>query len=394
MASPRTGSASGPPTLRRSRRPGRCSTCARARSSRPARRAGSSPAAYLARARAAGRATARRNGAQVGGRRAGAGAAARPRDRRRCATRSGCPAACEIGGRARAVAAVAAGLAPVGDGEYARAARAAAGQADAPGRRARVRPARRRGARRRASRSSSSARFRTNAEQARLFAAHPDPRWVARPGHVAAPARHRARPRAAGGVRLARGARGPVRVHQAATRGSRGTSGSARSPGQRVGRVRRARRRRAAARSRRSSRRASPRRCAAASSRWGVGAALLAAQLQQESGFDPRSRSAARARSGIAQFMPGTARLYGLRDPLDPDAAIDAQAHLMHDLLRAVRLRPAGARGLQRRAGPRRARAAACRRSPRRRPTSSGSSRSRAASARAARPARPVRLVG
>ena len=31
--------------------------------------------------------------------------------------------------------------------------------------------------------------------------------------------------------------------------------------------------------------------------------------------------------------MPGTARLYGLRDPTDPDAAIDAQAHLMHDLL-------------------------------------------------------------
>ena len=32
--------------------------------------------------------------------------------------------------------------------------------------------------------------------------------------------------------------------------------------------------------------------------------------------------------------MPGTARLYGLRDPFDPEAAIDAQAHLMHDLLR------------------------------------------------------------
>jgi soluble lytic murein transglycosylase-like protein len=32
--------------------------------------------------------------------------------------------------------------------------------------------------------------------------------------------------------------------------------------------------------------------------------------------------------------MPGTAASYGLRDPLDPDAAIDAQAHLMSDLLR------------------------------------------------------------
>jgi soluble lytic murein transglycosylase-like protein len=32
--------------------------------------------------------------------------------------------------------------------------------------------------------------------------------------------------------------------------------------------------------------------------------------------------------------MPGTARAYGLGDPFDPDAAIDAQAHLMRDLLR------------------------------------------------------------
>ena len=37
---------------------------------------------------------------------------------------------------------------------------------------------------------------------------------------------------------------------------------------------------------------------------------------------------------GIAQFMPGTARGMGLRDPFDPGEAIDAQAHLMRDLLR------------------------------------------------------------
>ena len=37
---------------------------------------------------------------------------------------------------------------------------------------------------------------------------------------------------------------------------------------------------------------------------------------------------------GIAQFMPGTARGMGLDDPFDPHAAIDAQAHLMRDLLR------------------------------------------------------------
>jgi soluble lytic murein transglycosylase-like protein len=34
--------------------------------------------------------------------------------------------------------------------------------------------------------------------------------------------------------------------------------------------------------------------------------------------------------------MPGTAAGYGLRDPFDPAAAIDAQAHLMHDLLRQL----------------------------------------------------------
>ena len=52
-----------------------------------------------------------------------------------------------------------------------------------------------------------------------------------------------------------------------------------------------------------------------------------------ESGFDPRAVSPAGA-LGIAQFMPATARSYGLRDPFDPVASIDAQAHLMSDLLR------------------------------------------------------------
>jgi soluble lytic murein transglycosylase-like protein len=64
--------------------------------------------------------------------------------------------------------------------------------------------------------------------------------------------------------------------------------------------------------------------------------ALLAAQLYAESGFNPFAVSSAGAR-GIAQFMPGTARSYGLRDPFDPVAAIDAQAHLMSDLLRRFR---------------------------------------------------------
>jgi hypothetical protein len=66
--------------------------------------------------------------------------------------------------------------------------------------------------------------------------------------------------------------------------------------------------------------------------RWDVSAALLSAQLMAESNFNPFAVSPAGAQ-GIAQFMPGTAAAYGLDDPFDPAASIDAQAHLMSDLL-------------------------------------------------------------
>lgn len=70
-----------------------------------------------------------------------------------------------------------------------------------------------------------------------------------------------------------------------------------------------------------------------AATRWNVSAALLAAQLMAESNFDPYAGSPAGAQ-GIAQFMPSTAAAYGLRNPYDPEEAIDAQGHLMSDLLR------------------------------------------------------------
>lgn len=66
--------------------------------------------------------------------------------------------------------------------------------------------------------------------------------------------------------------------------------------------------------------------------RWGVPPALMAGQLMAESGFDPDAGSPAGAQ-GIAQFMPGTAASYGLKNPFDPIEAIDAEAHLMSDLL-------------------------------------------------------------
>ena len=57
-------------------------------------------------------------------------------------------------------------------------------------------------------------------------------------------------------------------------------------------------------------------------------AALRRVGLQSLRG-EPRGRA-----QGIAQFMPGTAQAYGLADPYDPVEAIDAQAHLMSDLLK------------------------------------------------------------
>ena len=69
----------------------------------------------------------------------------------------------------------------------------------------------------------------------------------------------------------------------------------------------------------------------------GVPAALLAAQLQVESGFDPRSVSSAGAQ-GIAQFMPatwaGAWNPWRRGSPFDPAVAIPAQARLMAGLLR------------------------------------------------------------
>ena len=54
-----------------------------------------------------------------------------------------------------------------------------------------------------------------------------------------------------------------------------------------------------------------------------------------ESNFNPFAVSPAGAQ-GIAQFIPSTAASYGLRDPFDPVEAIDAQAHLMSDLIRQL----------------------------------------------------------
>ena len=172
--------------------------------------------------------------------------------------------------------------------------------------------------------------FRSDAEQARLFAANPDPRWVARPGQSL----HRNAteldlgPDAAYGWLAANAGRfGFLKRYS----WEPWHFGYTRSPGSTsLGYGRPAEGGRSAIPAFVPAQFRAP--LSRSAQRWSVGAALLAAQIQVESGFDPTARSPAGA-LGIAQFMPATAAAYGLSNPFDPVAAIDAQAHLMRDLL-------------------------------------------------------------
>ncbi len=182
--------------------------------------------------------------------------------------------------------------------------------------------------------------FRSDAEQAALFAAHPDPRWVAPPGQSL----HRCAteldlgPDSAYAWLAANAARfgfeqryswepwhfglatGPPPCSAAGNAvGASGGDGVVAGAGGLPSFV--------------------PARYRApllrAATRWNVSAALLAAQLMAESNFNPYAGSPAGAQ-GIAQFIPSTAAAYGLANPFDPEEAIDAQAHLMSDLLRQL----------------------------------------------------------
>lgn len=70
----------------------------------------------------------------------------------------------------------------------------------------------------------------------------------------------------------------------------------------------------------------------AASEKHGVPFDLLMGMTQVESGFNPAATSRVGA-MGTAQFMPATAKQYGLSNPRDPVASADAQARYMRDLL-------------------------------------------------------------
>jgi hypothetical protein len=180
--------------------------------------------------------------------------------------------------------------------------------------------------------------FRSDAEQAALWARNPDPRWVARPGTSL----HRngteldlgpasaygwlaANARRFGFLKryawepwhfgLIANPRSTPRTARATAAGESPSAGSDRSrlpdfvPARYAPMI------------------------ARAAQRWNVSGALLAAQLYAESNFNPFAQSSAGAQ-GIAQFMPGTAEAMGLSNPFDAEQSINAQAHLMRDLLR------------------------------------------------------------
>ncbi len=94
-----------------------------------------------------------------------------------------------------------------------------------------------------------------------------------------------------------------------------------------------------------------------AAERHAVPAAVIAAVIRVESGWDPQARSPAGA-LGLAQLMPDTARSLGLSDPTDPSQAIEgaarylaAQLELFGDLELALAAYNAGPAAVRRHGG-------------------------------------------
>lgn len=71
---------------------------------------------------------------------------------------------------------------------------------------------------------------------------------------------------------------------------------------------------------------------AAAAARYNLDPAVLHGLIQQESGFDPNSRSSAGA-LGLTQLMPGTASSLGVANPLDPVESIEGGARYLSQMM-------------------------------------------------------------
>ena len=73
-----------------------------------------------------------------------------------------------------------------------------------------------------------------------------------------------------------------------------------------------------------------------AEQKYGLPSGYLAHTAKTESGFDPNARNESGA-AGLFQFMPSTAKQYGLDNPYDPVASTDAAARLAADNYAAMR---------------------------------------------------------
>jgi soluble lytic murein transglycosylase-like protein len=71
---------------------------------------------------------------------------------------------------------------------------------------------------------------------------------------------------------------------------------------------------------------------AQAAARYNLDPAVLHGLIQQESGFDPNSRSSAGA-LGLTQLMPGTASSLGVSNPLDPIQSIEGGARYLSQMM-------------------------------------------------------------
>ena len=214
------------------------------------------------------------------------------------------------------------------------------GRAHAAGRRSRVRPDGARGPRGR-HRPDHHERVPLDAEQAVLFARHPDPRWVAPPGRslhrlgteldLGPPARtmaRRATPGASTSFSDTRGSPGTSATPKRAL--LPGLGGADGAGGERV-RLRPGRYAPVLARPRSA----------------GTSRPPCSRRRSTPSPTSTRSRSA-RGRAGIAQFMPGTAAALGLTQPVRRRAGDRRPGPPDARPAAPLRGRPAGARRLQR----------------------------------------------